>query len=219
MSFLSKVDLESIFYTEGSFYQLELNGESYTCRSLAKITRNNVKTIIVDALFVLVNPGSCQPIEKDYIYPAYDNLKEIPFVRAASDQTQHQIMRLMERMGWNLTYIINLSDLQAGNIDDFRRKLKIFEANTNDIHSIFSDNRRKAIKILISENTHIIAGWGTKTFLRKKAYHALEVLSDLGEVRGLPHTIEPFYRHPFPMIKDKCMKWINDMEVELQQKV
>ena len=211
MSFLSAADLNSEFYTEGSFYQLEVNGESYTCRSVAKIVRNDVETTSVDALFVLVNPGSCQPLDENYVYSTYDNLNEIPFVRAESDPTQYQIMRLMERMKWDMIYIINLSDLRSGNISNFKTLLNIFEANINDKHSIFSDDRRTAIKNLLSEKTQIIAGWGTKSFIRKKAYRALDVLSDLGEVHGLPHKIEPFYRHPFPMIKERCVKWLDDM--------
>ena len=138
MSFLLAADLKERFYTEGAFYHMELNGEGYACRGLAKINRRGIETDIADALFVLVNPGSCQPEDEDYQFPCYsDDLKQIPLVKAKSDPTQYQIMRLMERRGWNMIYIINLSDLRAGNIDEFKMILNNFEGNLNDSHSIF----------------------------------------------------------------------------------
>ena len=121
MSFLLAADLKERFYTEGAFYHMELNGEGYACRGLAKIIRRGIETDIADALFVLVNPGSCQPLDENYHFPHYnDNLKQNPFVQANSDPTQYQIMRLMERRRWNMIYIINLSDLRAGNISNFK---------------------------------------------------------------------------------------------------
>ena len=52
---------------------------------------------------------------------------------------------------------------------------------------------------------------GNKTIHKEKMLHALSVLSEFGEVCGLPHKKESFLSHPFPMVKDKCVKWLDDM--------
>jgi hypothetical protein len=212
MSFLLAADLKERFYTEGTFYHMELNGKGYTCRGLAKISRRGMVTDVSDALFILVNPGSCQPTDEDYHFPNYNNnISEIPFVQANSDPTQYQIMRLMERMGWNMIYIINLSDLRAGNIAEFRDHLTLFEAQDNNSHSIFSRNRIDEVAMLLSEKTKIIAGWGTQSFMKEKMLHAISVLPEFGNVSGLPHNTNPYYYHPFPMVQHKCIKWLDDM--------
>lgn len=212
MSFLIAGDLKERFYTEGAFYQMELNGEGYACRGLARISRRGIETDVADALFVLVNPGSCQPTDEDYHFPNYNtDHSKIPFVQAKSDATQYQIMRLMERRGWNMIYIINLSDLRAGKIADFRDHLTLFEAQDNDSHSIFSSKRIDELALLLSEKTRIIAGWGTQPFMKDKMLLALTVLPEFGKVTGLPHKTNPYYYHPFPMVQHKCIKWVDDM--------
>lgn len=212
ITFLLAADLKGIFHTEGAFYHTELNGESYACRGLAKISRRGVETDVADALFVMVNPGSCKPTDEDYLFPKYNkNLSEIPFVQANSDATQYQIMRLMERRGWNMIYIIKLSDLKAGNIEEFKAHLSLFEAQGNDSHSIFSGGRISEIVMLLAEKTRIIAGWGTQTFMKKRMVHALSVLTDSREVSGLPHKTNPYYYHPFPMVQHKYIKWLDNM--------
>lgn len=217
MSFLPAADLKKKFHTEGAFYQTELNGESFTCRGLAKISRKGIETDVTDALFVMVNPGSCQPVNEAYQYPYFTgNLQEAPLVPAKSDPTQYQIMRLMERENWNIIYIINLSDLRAGNINDFKGYLKLFDAQNNNTHSIFSTERIDEIATLLSKNTKIIAGWGTQPFMKKKMQHALSVFSEYGKVFGLPHKTSPYYYHPYPMIQHKCIKWLDDMCVQLE---
>jgi len=111
----------------------------------------------------------------------------------------------MERMGWNMIYIINLSDLRAGKISEFQNQLSKFEAQKNDSHSIFSTNRLAEIAKLLSENTRILVGWGTQPFMRDKMSNALTKLSNLGKISGLPHKTKPYYYHPNPMIKVKCI--------------
>ncbi|WP_239431135.1 hypothetical protein [Sporosarcina sp. ACRSL] len=107
------------FTMEGIFYRLDVGRVDYVCRGLAKIARKGEACEEADVLFVMVNPRSCKPTDDLYVYPPYqDELFEIPIVMAKQDPTQYQLMRLMERMKWNRLYIINLSDLRAGNLTD-----------------------------------------------------------------------------------------------------
>ena len=159
-----------------------------------------------------MNPGSCQPTDEAYEFPYYNaDLSKIPLIQAKPDPTQYQIMRLMERMKWNMIYIVNLSDLCAGNIDEFKRHLNDFETSRDDSHSIFSSSREGTIKSLVSERTKVIAGWGTKSFIKEKASYALSLISKHGKVYGLPHKAVPYYYHPYPMVQHKCIKWLDDM--------
>ena len=217
MSHPSAAELNAVFQTEGAFYNRVIHDEVYSCRSQAKITRRDAIAEHVDAVCVLVNPGSCQPKSDTYVFPSYSNrFNEVPFVPAKTDPTQHQIMRLMERQAWNSVYIVNLSDLRAGKIDDFKESKNNFEASLNDSHSIFSSQRIQELKDLVDENTTVIAGWGAQAFMKTEMLHALEILSAFNPVQGLPHPTHPYYYHPFPMVQHKCIKWLDDICVKLE---
>lgn len=218
MSFLLKADLNRKFCTEGAFYYLKLNEVKHICRGLAKISRRGVESDTADALFVLVNPGSCKPEDETYEFPAFnEDLKQVPFVQAQTDPTQYQIMRLMERMKWNMVYIINLSDLRAGNMDEFRKLSNYFESNSDNRHNIFSSNRKGILTSLLSKKTKIIAGWGKNTIIKERAKIALDVLEKLSEVHGIPYEKRPYYKHPFPMLQQKCIKWLDDIQQTLEE--
>lgn len=220
MAHPTAAELNAIFQTEGAFYSREANGEIYTCRSQARITRKGTVPAQADAVFVLVNPGSCQPENKSYKFPAYSSqYDEIPLVAAKTDPTQHQIMRLMERKKWDLVYIVNLSDLRAGNIDEFKELKKSFESDLNDSHSIFSIGRIRELEELIAEKTIIIRGWGTQPFMRSSMIHAMNILSGFDYNSGLPHKTRPYYYHPFPMVQHKCIKWLDDICEKLEDDV
>lgn len=212
MAQIPALELNQKYQTEGIFYQRELNGEQFICRSLAKIQRRGEGTDKADAIFVMVNPGSCQPKNNSYVYTKLTKvMSTIPLVEAKSDKTQEQIMRIMERQGWNTTYIVNLSDLRAGNIADFKTQQGKFEAQQDDSHSIFSDKRIPELKNHFAGNTIIIVGWGTQTFMKEKMKDALNVLAEQGDISGLPHKTHPYYYHPFPLVQHKCIKYIDDL--------
>src|SRR5690606_1349430 len=126
---------------------------------------------------------SCKPVDDSYVSPLYkDDLFAIPFVSAREDPTQYQLMRLMERMQWNMVYIINLSDLRAGNIGEYRRMRETLSRAKCGEHSIFSERRRDSISRLVSNRTRMIAAWGKKDFIREDAISAYEYLSNLIEI-------------------------------------
>lgn len=219
MSFILAQDLRKMFYTEGVFYTKELNGEKFACRSVARIRRKGADTTQADAVFVMVNPGSCEPVAENYEYPPFvETMNDLPFVPARSDQTQYQIMRLMERKRWDLVDIVNLSDLRAGKIQNFRSYIQKFNLENDNTHSIFSENRIEEVRRLVGEDTVIIAAWGTHRAKRQRMIDAIEILTNMGEVNGLPHETAPYYYHPFPMVKEKCIKWLDDICLQLEAK-
>lgn len=212
MDYLKANVLNQIYLTEGAFYQIELEGKSYSCRVLARICKRGSNANIADALVVMVNPGSSQPTDQEYVIPPYNkNLMEIPMVEANSDQTQHQLMRLMEARGWDMIYIINLSDLIDGNLASFQEILKTFSTHENNEHSIFSPNRREQIKHLFSDDTIIIAGWGVQPFKKEEMQNALKFFEKYGKVFGLRHQTYPYYLHPKPALIEKQILWLENM--------
>lgn len=212
MEFLSSDVLNQKFYTEGAFYHIEMNGKNYQCRGLARICRRNALAQTADAIVVMVNPGSSQPIDKDYVFPlSQDNIRKIPMVPARSDQTQHQLMRLMEFRGWNLIYIINLSDLRTGSLSEFHALLKEFTEQGNQEHSIFSAKRREQINTLRSNHTKIIVGWGVQEQMKAQMREAIEVLEAETKIYGIPHRTQPFYLHPKPALIEKQKDWLKKM--------
>ncbi|BAQ10009.1 ABC-type proline/glycine betaine transport systems, periplasmic components [Bacillus sp. OxB-1] len=212
MAFLTAAELNKRFLAKGAFYRLKGKEDYYLCRGLATINRKEDKITHANALIVMVNPGSCTPADREYSVSDYPGkLRDIPLVEAKPDPTQYQIMRLMERQGWSSVHMINLSDLCSGRLNEFKKTLRIFDDNQNNLHSIFSENRRTDILSLLSKDTRIIAGWGVKPFLHKRILEAYAILCGHAPVHGVLNDNFPYYLHPFPMTKEKCIKWLEDM--------
>lgn len=218
MTFLRANILKEIFKTEGAFYKIQLGNKRYPCRGLAKISRRGVRAERAEAVFVLLNPGSCEPADPNYEYPDFQkDIMKIPLMPAKPDATQYQLMRLMERQKWNMVYVINLSDLCSGNVKVFESHLKEFIDKDYHDHSIFSQDRISTIPTLLSESTVLIAGWGQNKVIKEIARHAFSKLSQMTDVKGVKHAEEPYFYHPYPMIKEKCMKWLDDMSQVLAE--
>ncbi|WP_458413038.1 hypothetical protein ACNQFZ_19905 [Schinkia sp. CFF1] len=162
----------------------------------------------------MANPGSCSP-KNQYFEPPV--IQKYPangaYVDVNVDPTQYQLMRLMKIMKWNLISIINLSDLCSGNMRDFSEKLNELEQNSYDNHSIFSEERVEELeKVLMDSNPKIILAWGQDSSIRKMACEAIKRLKEEYHIVGLPSPNSKCgYRHPNPMLKEKCIEWIEDM--------
>lgn len=141
---------------------MEVDSASYKCRGLARIVRRNRDLDKADALIVMMNPGSCRPIDESYNYPMMDDLFSIPMVRAVEDPTQYQLMRLMEKMEWDLIYMINLSDLASGNSNEFLSYKQIMDVAGRSDHSIFSEKRMQSLNAILAGPSRHIVAWGIK---------------------------------------------------------
>ncbi|QHJ71255.1 DUF1643 domain-containing protein [Planococcus halotolerans] len=215
--FQSAKELETIFLTEGVFYRLLTNNVSHFCRSVAYIRRKGSFTDGTDALFVLLNPGKSLPVDGEDAIPFLTGEVDIlPILPATPDNTMFQLMRLMERMEWNQVQIINLTDLRTGKFNEYLDGQKLMRTHRDSRHSIFSIDRYPELLDIVEGADHIIAGWGTKQEITGAAEEAYTVLSELGEVTGIPYNKQPLYYHPFPWLRTKCIKWLDDMEEQLK---
>lgn len=217
MGYLGSKDLKNLFQTDGVFYELDVNGNNHFCRSTAKISRSGVVTDEADALFVLTNPGKCVPLDEKNVLPVNpENIADLPFIEARPDETQYQVMRLMERMKWDMIYMISLSDLCAGNTKEFIRHLYYMDFNKSRKHSMFSTDRLGEIDKLLSPDTKMIAGWGVSEEIEKRATEALAMLTKKGTVNGYRHKTAPFYYHPYQYGRKKRVEWMDCVEEGLK---
>lgn len=210
MELVSKKELLEEFEVEASFYNVKIGDKLFECRNEARIKRRGSSSNKLDAIFILCNPGSCDPSMKE-IVPVLDPRREVvPFIKANSDPTQEQIMRLMKIKHWNLISIINLSDLCSGNLTDFKTKLKDAINHSFTYHSIFSNERENELKKLLQFNSSVqlIAGWGTDTSIKNivKGVFQHKLINNL---KGWRHKTYPFYYHPNPRIYESKKEWIN----------
>lgn len=204
-----KKELLKEFEVEASFYNVKIGDRVFECRNQARIKRIGFSSDKLDAMFILCNPGSCDPLKKEAI-PVLDPRKdEAPFIKANSDPTQEQIMRLMKIKQWNLISIINLSDLCSGNLEDFRTKLKDAINNSFTYHSIFSNEREDEIKKLLKSNPSIevIAGWGAEAFIKNMANEVIQHKL-INNIKGWKYKNHPYYYHPNPHNHESKKEWI-----------
>jgi hypothetical protein len=224
MEFWSAEQLREEFDVIASFYQIRVGSKLYQCRSHAVIFRkgyNNQE--FPDAIVCMANPGSCSPRDKSYQLPIIqDNFINVPYVVVDDDPTQRQLMRLMKMMNWNVISIINLSDLCAGNMDDFKEKHRLVEEYSYKKHSIFDDSRFKDRESLLDcfyKQSNVILAWGKDSSIRKLASNVLKKLpKERPCFFGLPYSSPEWeYRHPNPILQEKCIKWLKEMSLQLNK--
>lgn len=209
------LQLRKEFEVWASFYELEVGSETFLCRNHAYIKRKGERgPKSTNALVVMANPGSCHPADPTYKAPtAKSNFTNFPYVPVNVDPTQYQLMRLMKIMDWKEISIINLSDLCSGNMNEFKRKLK--QVNDSDIkcHSIFSETRTsERLKYFENKKMNVILAWGKDRSIKRLANHALNLIPDDTKIYGLRFLNEAWaFRHPNPLIKDRCIAWLKEM--------
>ena len=141
----------------------------------------NSSIVKPDALFVMANPGSAEPIGNiiNAVIPSNGNIgickKVFCSVDDSKDQTIWRIKELMHAKNWCRVSIINLSDLQAGKDEDYKERLDEFHKSLsniylNDIHSIFSRYRRDELVELIDSigTAHVVFAWGLNNTPKKE---------------------------------------------------
>ncbi|CAM3975093.1 hypothetical protein [Mesobacillus zeae] len=211
--------IRDLYEVEGAFYQYTNKGKSYLCRRLAVIqAKESTYQEHYDALFIMVNPGSCQPLDSSYNVPVIQTLSDsVPLVKAKSDPTQRQLMRVMAEQKWNKTAIFNLSDLCEGNLSKFSELMKSCR-HSFPHHSIFSDERAKELQNLFLQNRGpVIVAWGTNSCisdLAKKALFTLQ-MNDI-EYMGKPYANYPYYYHANPHLQSMKQEWLEYMSEQLQ---
>src|SRR5579875_3180863 len=157
MTLITADELKKEFSVWAHFYMSKVEGKEYLMRSEAKIVRNGKEEKQTDAIIVMVNPGSCSAVDATTKFEEFPyNVTNKEFVEARPDQTQYQLMNLMERMQWNCMKIVNISDLVTGTYGEFKKLLRELEMIGYQRHSIFSKERIGEFKKLLEEKPILI---------------------------------------------------------------
>lgn len=184
------------FEIRGYFY----NKSGYSFRKYLNIKRINSQKKNPDLMVVMMNPGSSKQ-EKEFIN-IFDN--EVPTI---PDNTQHQIMRVMNNTGFDYARILNLSDLREP-------KSKILYDKINELdklkisHSIFQNENKTDLKKLFVEDVPVICAWGVNENLRPLARLALKKIKNETIIGLRKNIIEYAYYHPLPQNYTKQKEWV-----------
>lgn len=216
--FQSAKELEKLFNTEAAFYKLLTGNRIHICRSLATIRRIGNESDKADALVVLLNPGKCLPLAgRDSIPLLSGEIAGLPILPASPDNSMYQLMRLMERMNWNHTRIINLTDIRTEKFEEHLESQLFMKILHDNRHDLFSIDRYGELLDNMEDVEVVIAGWGTKSAIKPAAENAYIILDELVGVRGLPYKTHPMFYHPFPWLQSKCMDWLDGMEEQMKR--
>lgn len=215
--------LKKQFSVLGHFYNVVVGGKRVFCRSSLEIVRDTSPSRVdaaPDALVVMMNPGSSQPLatvpeEVDHTALALTRKK---LVATKPDTTQYQLMRLMHYCGWNHVRVLNLSDLREASSASFVKQYRSLEdAHKYSKHSIFCPSRERELSESLrrSPDAPIISAWGTSQQLDPLIQRCTRALNAHGHFVGLRHAdgLDRFL-HPLPRMQAAKQAWLDDM-VEL----
>lgn len=172
---LSKAQLTQRYSATGRFYQVESKSmphKPFRCREMLEIFRPGSAGLECDAVFVMMNPGGSQPLEAS----GPTSLEEATLVLTRPDDTQYQLMRLMEAFGWEHVRVLNLSDVREAESTDLPALLSRFSRDhKHDGHSVFSATRQAGLAPLLMRklNSPVILAWGVSPKLKNLAEQAL----------------------------------------------
>lgn len=230
MEFIKRNQLKNKYIVLGKFYKLKYrDGDIKECRSILEIflhsTYINLKrTNKIDAVFIMMNPGSGKPKESynqtiiDIKKMKTNEIDKIKLVETDPDNTQYQVMRIMREKKWKYVRVINLSDYRNPSSEKFYNIIK--EAIVYDkkfIHSIFSEDRIKELDNIFNSDKDfkVIVAWGVDTRLEKLIGLALgnkNLDKRVGNNKATYKKKKKFYYyHPLQRGKSKQIQWLESI--------
>lgn len=194
--------LSGKFEVTGLFY--ETNG--LKLRKFLDIKLTGTKESKPQLMVVMMNPGSSYPLD------GIEN-NTVPTI-AKPDNTQSQIMKVMEGAAIEYARVLNLSDLRTPDSNTLYKFLKSEESQLVD-HSVFSPTRRPELNQLFVRNVPVIFGWGVNKVLIPLAKQAITTLS-IEQPLGLKKPNKEFsYYHPLPQVYVKQVEWVQHVTSQL----
>ena len=228
VEFIYADELKKLFNVYGHFYDLRIGDKEFKCRSVLEIVAKEIKAHtrhLPDAVFIMMNPGSSRPLDRNYKERIFDIATTHSggcardVIPTRPDNAQYQIMRVMLLEGWRFVRVLNLSDLRNGNSGNFSREFqKASEIDGSHPHSILHPERREEFcKYIETNNGPIIAAWGDIGVLSKLAEEALDLLKN--KILTGIRLSEPSssFRYPSPYKKTDKLKWLREIKTELEK--
>jgi len=226
VEFIPANDLKKHFDVFGHFYSIKVDsvGE-IKCRSVLEIlnkensieNHNSLSSMLPDAVFIMMNPGSSKPLEEINNIISYKNLGElqVSLVPTKPDTTQYQLMRVMIYCKFNHVRVLNLSDMRDPKSGKFVERYKKIENNTGFVeHSIFSDVRKNELqnKLKSKKSVPVVCAWGVSSDLDPLIERCINKISHITKTIGLlKKGTKNKYFHPLPTLQTDKVKWVSDM--------
>jgi hypothetical protein len=226
LEFLPAEKLKKKFGVFGHFYSIQLApGEQLDCRSVLEIVTTKDKPAdtnlllksAVDAIFIMMNPGSSIPLEE--VNNRFSD-KQVAnmgasLVRTRPDTTQYQVMRVMHYCNWSHVRVLNLSDLRNPKGGEFAVQFRDIEQRTGfKAHSLFSDERTDELhsNLKRKSSSPIICAWGVSPDLDPLVERCLDKLTNIPGRMGLlkPGTKNRYF-HPLPTLQKAKIQWVDNM--------
>lgn len=194
--------MKSNFQVTGLFYE----EGSYKCRKYLDIKRVGSLKSEPELMVVMMNPGSSYPLD------GIDNNSRP--TEAEPDNTQQQIMKVMNFSDVEFARILNLSDIRTSDSNSLYKILRSKDAKAIN-HSIFNPARKAELDLLFIKNVPVIFGWGVNPALVPLAKQAIESLGIDAPLGLLKANSMYSYYHPLPRIYNKQLEWVERVTIQL----
>lgn len=230
--FIPAEELKQTHDVFGHFYSVEIaSGEIVECRSVLEISNKSrtpkdsaaLSERKPDAVFIMMNPGSSEPLEPVSNQILEDQIGEllISLVRTKPDTTQYQVMRVMHCRQWHHVRVLNLSDLRCSKSGEFFTLFRRLEEEAGfDSHSIFSSGRKSELttKLPQSSEMPLVLAWGLSEKLNPLIERCLPKIANGWTIRGvLEDGTSNKYRHPLPSLQRQKEEWLGSMIRQLEK--
>jgi len=216
----SAQDLKALYGAYGNFYNLELGGISYPCRSILDIVHHDCTPLNVNHLLeqdpalcvIMMNPGRSRPQDHNYtpitIRDTEDILTRRELTLAVPDITQYQLMRVMAQTGINFVRVANLSDIRQPKSAIFIKTVEKLSNDSLNDHSMFSVARKREFGQLFSEDTPVLRAWGQDKKLLGLINNCIPYINGRTSYGVAVNDENTLYSHPSPMLEAKKAEWL-----------
>lgn len=156
-------------------------------------------------MVVMMNPGSSKPLDGD------DDGQIL--TKAKPDNTQYQIIKLMQMCSYEFARVLNLSDIRESKSKKFFKLIQ-----TDDFsHSIFHNSRKDDFDKLFVACVPVIFAWGVDKKLVVLANMAINKIKTDNPIGVLKDGTSSGYYHPLPQNSDKQKQWVVDIYNKLKK--
>lgn len=193
MKFNNINELRKTYEVKASFYKKN----DVTFRNYADIIRKGYKEDKIDAYIIMMNPGSCKPINDEDLKNSSSPESAI-YIDAKNDRAQKRVMQLMDNTNFNKVRILNLFDCKEP------KSSKAAQMANEDYGfsiNIFSHARKDELNKLTKDNVPYIVAYGLNGLVAFKKL-ALEFLANK-KVYGIKkdnNDLLYYYLSPFKEI-------------------
>jgi len=224
--FIPAEELKNTYSVFGHFYSVQLaSGEVLECRSVLEMAANSgipvenagLSQRQPDAVFIMMNPGSSQPLVEvsNHIHAGDIHKLPISLVPTKPDTTQYQVMRVMHHCQWRHVRVLNLSDLRCSKSEEFIKQFRQLEEKSGlDSHSIFSERRKVelSLKLPKAREVRLVYAWGLSEKLNPLIERCLSRIPSNRTTIGLLEAgTADKYRHPLPSLQRDKLAWLEKM--------